>query len=62
MSHIYDKHKVNYHSNGVGVYNVQKRLKNIFVEKNGLRIENLQDGGSCVTMKFMKGMVAKEWP
>ena len=22
-----DKHKVNYHSNGVGVYNVQKRLK-----------------------------------
>ena len=25
LSHIYDKHKVNYHSNGVGVYNVQKR-------------------------------------
>ena len=24
LSHIYDKHKVNYHSNGVGVYNVQK--------------------------------------
>ena len=27
LAHIYDKHKVNYHSNGVGVYNVQKRLK-----------------------------------
>ena len=26
-AHIYDRHKVNYHSNGVGVYNVQKRLK-----------------------------------
>ncbi len=25
LAHIYDKHKVNYHSNGVGVYNVQKR-------------------------------------
>ena len=24
LAHIYDKHKVNYHSNGVGVYNVQK--------------------------------------
>lgn len=46
----------------IGLMNVQKRLKNIYGEKNGLRIENLQDGGSCVTMKFMKGMVAKEWP
>lgn len=46
----------------IGLINVQKRLKNIYGEKNGLRIENLQDGGSCVTMKFMKGMVAKEWP
>ena len=26
LSHIYDKHKVNYRSNGVGVYNVQQRL------------------------------------
>ena len=26
LAHIYDKHKVNYHSNGVGVYNVQQRL------------------------------------
>lgn len=46
----------------IGLMNVQKRLKNIYGEKNGLWIENLQDGGSCVTMKFMKGMVAKEWP
>ena len=26
LKHIYDKHKVNYRSNGVGVYNVQQRL------------------------------------
>lgn len=46
----------------IGLMNVQKRLKNIYGEKNGLQIENLQDGGSCVTMKFMKGKVAGEWP
>ena len=35
LSHIYDKHKVNYHSNGVGVYNVQKRLKLYYGEITG---------------------------
>ena len=29
LAHIYDKHKVNYHSNGVGVYNVQKTFKTL---------------------------------
>ncbi len=33
LKHIYDKHKVNYRSNGVGVYNVQKRLKFYIMEK-----------------------------
>ena len=33
LAHIYDKHKVNYHSNGVGVYNVQKRLKVYYGEE-----------------------------
>lgn len=27
LKHIFKRHKVNYHSNGVGVYNVQKRLQ-----------------------------------
>ena len=27
LKHIFERHKVNYHSNGVGVYNVQKRLQ-----------------------------------
>ena len=36
LAHIYDKHKVNYHSNGVGVYNVQKRLKLYYGEDYGI--------------------------
>ena len=35
LKHIYDKHKVNYHSNGVGVYNVQQRL--VLILWKGLR-------------------------
>ena len=45
----------------IGLMNVHKRMKNIYGEQNGLQIENMQDGGSCVTMKFMKGTVKKEW-
>lgn len=40
LSHIYDKHKVNYHSNGVGVYNVQKRLKLYYGENYGITYES----------------------
>ena len=45
----------------IGLTNVHKRMKNIYGEQNGLRIENMKDGGSCVTMRFMKGTVKKEW-
>lgn len=45
----------------IGLTNVHKRMKNIYGEKNGLQIENMKDGGSCVTMHFMKGTVEKEW-
>ena len=38
LAHIYDKHKVNYHSNGVGVYNVQKRLKLYYGEDYGIYV------------------------
>ena len=38
LAHIYDRHKVNYHSNGVGVYNVQKRLKLYYGEDYGLSL------------------------
>ena len=48
LAHIYDKHKVNYHSNGVGVYNVQKRLKLYYGE----------DYGITYTSEFGKGTTA----
>lgn len=40
LAHIYDKHKVNYHSNGVGVYNVQKRLKLYYGDDYGIIYES----------------------
>ena len=36
LKHIYDKHKVNYHSNGVGVYNVQQRLVLYYGKEYGI--------------------------
>ncbi len=45
----------------IGLTNVHKRMKNIYGEQNGLHIENMEDGGGCVTMRFMKGTVKREW-
>ena len=36
LCHIFDEHKVNYNSNGVGVYNVQRRLKLYYGSDYGL--------------------------
>ena len=43
LAHIYDKHKVNYHSNGVGIYNVQKRLKLYYGDDYGIRFREDRD-------------------
>ena len=50
LSHIYDKHKVNYHSNGVGVYNVQKRLKLYYGENYGIAYESEKGVGTTATI------------
>ena len=50
LSHIYDKHKVNYHSNGVGVYNVQKRLKLYYGEDYGITYESAPGEGTTATI------------
>lgn len=50
LSHIYDKHKVNYHSNGVGVYNVQKRLKLYYGENYGITYESEKGVGTTATI------------
>ena len=50
LAHIYDKHKVNYHSNGVGVYNVQKRLKLYYGEDYGITYTSELGKGSTATI------------
>lgn len=50
LAHIYDRHKVNYHSNGVGVYNVQKRLKLYYGEDYGITYESAVGKGTTATI------------
>ena len=42
--------KVNYHSNGVGVYNVQKRLKLYYGENYGITYESEKGVGTTATI------------
>ena len=50
LKHIYDKHKVNYQSNGVGVYNVQKRLKLYYGNDYGIVYESEPGKGTTATI------------
>ena len=50
LAHIFEKHKVNYHSNGVGVYNIQKRLSLYYGQEYGLRYESEKGKGTTVTV------------
>ena len=50
LAHIYDKHKVNYHSNGVGVYNVQKRLKLYYGDDYGITYKSELGKGTIATI------------
>ena len=49
LNHIFEKHKVNYRSNGVGVYNVQKRLCMYYGKEYGLHYESEPGHGTTVT-------------
>lgn len=50
LDHIYEKHKVNYHSNGVGVYNVQKRLQLYYGSEYGISYKSQKDKGTIATI------------
>lgn len=50
LNHIFEKHKVNYRSNGVGVYNVQKRLCMYYGKEYGLHYESEPGQGTTVTV------------
>lgn len=50
LAHIYDKHKVNYQSNGVGIYNVQKRLQLYYGNNYGITYESEVGKGTTATI------------
>lgn len=50
LDHIYEKHKVNYQSNGVGVYNVQKRLQLYYGSEYGITYESEKGAGTTATI------------
>ena len=50
LSHIFEKHKVNYRSNGVGVYNVQNRLQLYYGKEYGLVYESMPGMGTGVSV------------
>lgn len=54
LLHIFDKHKVNYHSNGVGVYNVQRRLLLYYGNAYGISYKSRQGEGTTATVTIPK--------
>ena len=54
LNHIFERHKVNYHSNGVGVYNVQKRLSLYYGNGYGLSYQSEKGKGTTVTIVIPK--------
>lgn len=58
LEHIFEKHKVNYGSNGVGVYNVQNRLKLYYGEDYGISYSSIEGEGTIVTVKIPR---FREW-
>lgn len=50
LNHIFESHKVNYHSNGVGVYNVQKRLLLYYGPEYGITYSSELGKGTTATI------------
>lgn len=50
LNHIFEKHKVNYHSNGVGVYNVQKRLQLYYGSDYGISYTSVKGAGTVAAI------------
>lgn len=54
LQHIFERHKVNYHSNGVGVYNVQKRLQLYYGNEYGIAYQSEKGMGTTATITIPK--------
>lgn len=50
LAHIFDKHKVNYQRNGVGVYNVQTRLQLFYGKEYGVTYESKLGEGTAASI------------
>lgn len=57
LAHIFERHRVNYQSNGVGVYNVQKRIQLTYGQKYGISYESRQGEGTVcsITIPMERG-------
>ena len=54
LQHIFERHTVNYRSNGVGVYNVQKRIKLTYGPQYGITYESVVGEGTVATIVIPK--------
>jgi len=54
LMHIFDKHSVNYKSNGVGVYNVQQRLQLHYGKEYGIRYDSKLGEGTTAMIIIPK--------
>ncbi len=54
LLHIFDEHKINYKSNGVGVYNVQMRLQLYYGKNYGISYESVLGKGTTATITIPK--------
>jgi Predicted signal transduction protein with a C-terminal ATPase domain len=60
LEHIFDEHKVNYRSNGVGVYNVQMRLQLYYGKNYGIQYESVLGEGTTVTITIPRKKIQEE--
>ena len=54
LKHIFERHKVNYRSNGVGVYNVQQRLKLYYGNDYGITYKSRKGVGTKAMITIPK--------
>ena len=52
LKHIFDQHKVNYQSNGVGVYNVQQRIRLSYGPEYGIHYESRPGEGTLARIQL----------
>jgi two-component system sensor histidine kinase YesM len=60
LAHIFDEHKHNYKSNGVGVFNVQMRLWLYYGKNYGITYESVLGEGTTATITIPKKKVQGE--